>query len=314
MKIIVSVLIMMMIFSVNALAQESGENLYSEQYGISGAEELNSKLPDETKDFLDKNGISPSSPDWVGKLTDKNVFRHIFDFVVKGAHTPIKAGVSVLGIVIIGATINYFTEGSATAMSSTFAVSLSVLGVLMGNIWATVSAAVAVIKGSATFMLSFVPIFASIVALSGGAVTSVSMGVLLIGAAQLVVSMASGVILPMMGGYLGIGICESVSPLIGKSGIGDSVKKISMWLLSFVSTVFTGILGIQTVVNASADSLSLKTAKFIIGTSVPVAGATISEAISTVSASLSTLRASVGIYGVFALGLIMLPIVFELIL
>ena len=51
MKIIVSVLIMMMIFSVNALAQESGENLYSEQYGISGAEELNSKLPDETKEF-----------------------------------------------------------------------------------------------------------------------------------------------------------------------------------------------------------------------------------------------------------------------
>ena len=94
----------------------------------------------------------------------------------------------------------------------------------------------------------------------------------------------------------------------------QAVKKLALWVLSLITTVFLGILSIQTVVNAHADNLSMRTAKFIIGSSVPVAGGVLSEALGTLTASMSLLKSTVGIYGVVICCLIFLPIIIELVL
>jgi len=75
-----------------------------------------------------------------------------------------------------------------------------------------------------------------------------------------------------------------------------------------------GILSIQTVVSASSDTLALKTAKFIVGSSVPLAGTALSEALTTVTASLGLLKSSVGVYGVVACVAIFLPFLAELLI
>ena len=68
------------------------------------------------------------------------------------------------------------------------------------------------------------------------------------------------------------------------------------------------------VVNSAADNLSMRTAKFIIGSAVPVAGGVLSEALGTLTASVSLLKSSVGIYGVVACVVIFLPLLTELFL
>ena len=169
-------------------------------------------------------------------------------------------------------------------------------------------------KGLSVFMLAFIPVFAVIVAASGGAATSVSMSALLLTAAQGVSYISSFAVLPLMGGYLAVSISSSVSPLMQRSGIAETVKKLALWITAFISTVFAGILGIQTAVNSSADTLTAKTARFIIGSSVPVAGGVLSEALGTVTASVTLLKSSVGIYGAAACAAILLPLITELLL
>ena len=163
-------------------------------------------------------------------------------------------------------------------------------------------------------MLSFIPVFAVIVAASGAPVTSASSSGLLLLATQAVSYFSSFVILPLMGGYLALSISSSVSPLINRSGIAEGIKKIAVWVLSAVSAVFVGILGVQTAVNSAADNLSVKTAKFILGTAVPVAGTALSEAVNTVTASMGLLKSSVGIYGTVAAAAIFLPLIIELLM
>ena len=67
-------------------------------------------------------------------------------------------------------------------------------------------------------------------------------------------------------------------------------------------------------VNSSADTLTAKTARFIIGSSVPVAGGVLSEALGTVTASVTLLKSSVGIYGAAACAAILLPLITELLM
>ena len=286
---------------------------YVTQYENVGADKLADNLDEQTHEFFEQNGIDASDYNWVNKLTIGNVFGHIWNFVTSGAKAPIKTGVLVASIIFLSAALTAF--GTAPRFETAiYAAVLSISALIATDIWQSISAAVNAVKGVSSFMLSFVPIFASILALSGKTVTAPAMSALLLGATEVVSFVSSFAVLPLMGGYLALSISSGVSPLLNSSGIVESVKKISMWVISLLGTLFIGILGIQTAVNSAADSVTLRTAKFILGTSVPVAGGVLSEAVSTISASMGLLKSSVGIYGVVALIFMLLPIVIELIL
>ena len=63
-------------------------------------------------------------------------------------------------------------------------------------------------------------------------------------------------------------------------------------------TIFTGLLSIQSVVGSSADTLTSKTAKYVISNCVPVVGGAVSDAYSTVKGSLSLLKNGIGGVGI----------------
>ncbi len=310
MKRVIVFILLMLVFSIPVSAEE---DTYYTQYQNVGAEQLQESLSDNVREFFSENDIDPADYNWVNKLTVKSIFSHIFTLFTGGIKTPLTAGATLLGIILVTAALTSFGM-SERFEAAVYAAILAVSAVIAADIWQSVSVAVNAVKGSSTFMLSFIPVFAATVALSGGTVTAASMSGLLLGACEFVSYCASFAVLPLMGGYLALSISSGVSPLIGQSGIVESVKKISMWILSLASTLFIGILGIQTAVNAAADSVTLRTAKFILGTSVPVAGGVLSEAVSTISASVGLLRSSIGIYGVVAIAAIFLPVIAELLL
>ncbi len=310
MKKVLAVLILIIILSPVASAEE----LYKQQYELSGAEGLYEHLPDETQEFLNRNGITPESGLWVNDLGTENVFSHIWEFIKTGAKTPFKIFAAVLAVILLSAAIASLDLKGGASSTALYATAMVLAVIISAPLFSAVSAGVNALKGSSVFMTAFVPVFAVIVAASGSAVTSASMSSLLLGSAQTVNLISSFCVLPLMGGYLAISLASSVSPIVSQTGIADGIKKLSFWIMSLITTIFTGILSIQTAVNASADSLSIRTARFIVGSSVPVAGTALSEALTTVTASMGMLRSSVGIYAVLAVCLIFLPVLAELVM
>lgn len=309
MKKIIVFVILVCIFSLPVYATDN----YATHIENVGADTLEDILDNNTRSFFEENGIDITNSTWVGRLTEGDVLQHLWQFVTDGAKTPIMTGTIIAGIIFVTAAITSFGANSRFD-TAVYAAVLSICAVTATSVWQSMSAAVNAVKGCSTFMLGFVPIFSTTVALSGKTVTASSMSALLLIATETVSFVSSFAVLPLMGGYLALSISSGVSPLLNGSGIVESVKKISVWILSLLGTLFIGILGIQTAVNSAADSVSLRAAKFIIGTSVPVAGGVLSEAISTISTSMGLLKSSVGIYGVVALVVMLLPIVIELIL
>lgn len=297
-------------FKVNA---ESTDDFYKQQYELSGIDKAHENLPQETQEFLEENGLTPQNPDFVNSLTAENVFSHIWGFVKSGAKAPMVSGAGMLAVILISAAV--MSGGSGTAsQTSKYATVISAVAVIAAPVFSVISAGISAMQGSSVFMTSFIPIFAVVVAASGGAVTSVSMSALLLTASQAVSFIANFLVLPLMGGYLALSLSAAVSPVISKTGIADGIKKLAMWVMSLTSTIFIGVLSIQTAVNGAADTLTLRTAKFIIGSSVPVAGTALSEALTTVTASMGILKAGIGVYGVIACFIIFLPLLAELLM
>ncbi len=294
----------------------SAENkdIYKEQYEQTVGEDINNGLPDETRVFLEQNNLVPDNSEWVFNITVQNVFTHIIDFLKSGLKTPFKSCLSILAIVLVSAAISSNEMGGSVAKITLYATVVSAAAIICVPVFSAVTAAANAMRGCTVFMTAFVPTFAVVVASSGAAATAVSMSALLLGATQVVNYISNFAVMPLMSGYLSISIASSVSPLIEKSGIADGIKKMSFWIMALLTTVFVGILSIQTAVGSSADTLTVKTAKFLIGSSVPVAGTALAEALTTVTASVGLLKSSVGIYGVVACVVIFLPLLAELFL
>ncbi|HCD81996.1 MAG TPA: hypothetical protein DEQ65_06555 [Ruminococcaceae bacterium] len=311
-KLISAIMLFIAVFTGLVSAEGEKDSLYKEQYETAGADSLSEALPDDTRRYFEENGIDPADYGWVSVITADNVFSHIWGFLKSGAKAPLKAGAEVTALILIAAALSAAQLKGGSINAALYVAAAAAAGVIAVPVLSSVSAAANALKGISTFMLSFIPVFAVITAASGAAATSVSMSALLLTAAQGVSYISSFVIMPLMGGYMAVSISGSVSPLLKKSGIAVMIKRLALWITAFVSAVFVGILSIQTAVNASADTLSAKAAKFIIGSSVPVAGGVLSEALGTVTASMGLLKSSVGIYGAVACAGVILPLIAEL--
>lgn len=317
MKFVILLSVFLVLFSPSVKAEDSiktSEDFYREQYEISGADQIEENIPPKTKEYLEENGLNPENFNWVDNLSAENVFTHIWNFLKGGAKQPIKAGFFIMAVILITSALSSVEISGNVKEASVYASVLCCAAIIAPSVYSAINSAVAALKGTAVFMSAFIPIFAVIVASAGKTATSVSMSSLLLAATQGVSYISNFVVVPLTGGYLAVSISSSVSPWLKTSGLSESIKKLTFWIMSLVSTVFVGILGIQTAVNSSADGLMLKTAKFIVGTSVPVAGGVLSEALGTVTASMGLLKSSVGIYGTVVLVAILLPIVIELLI
>ena len=313
-KIIVFIFVLIFAVSFNVSAEEySAEDLIKEQAEISGAEDLDKNLPEETREYFEKNEIDPADGNWINTFNIGKIFGDLWKTVTDKIKAPISCMGLILAIILISGALNSVGVG-ITHTTLNFAVTAISAAAVTAPLLSVINSSIGVMQSVSLFMVAFVPVFGALLATGGHITTSVSMSGLLLGAAQVVELTANHLIVPLMCGYLSVSVASGVSPLLAKTSISASIKKLSFWIMSLVTTVFLGILSIQTTVNASADTLTIKTAKFIIGSAVPMAGTVLSEALSTVTASLGILKTSVAIYGVVACAVILLPLLLELLL
>ena len=298
-----------MVLSVPAFAEDG--NLYENSYRLIDDGRLSEIIKDNENDFFKENGIDIKDYGWVNKITAKNSIKEILSIVKEKIRTPIKALLSIVSIILISSAVSTFESKGEIYKTLLLFSALVVSVIIAADIWNLISNAVNGIRHISSFMLSFIPIFISALVLSGKAASGTASGGLLLLISQAVNLFASDFIMPIMGGYLSIGIMSTVTPFDFAEQVGEFIKKAATFLLTAIFTVFVGIMGIQTSVNSAADTLGVKTAKFLVGTCVPIGGGALSEATNMLYGSMSLVKSSVGIYGVVIIVLTALPFIIE---
>ena len=97
-------------------------------------------------------------------------------------------------------------------------------------------------------------------------------------------------------------------------GVADGCEllaKAVKWLLGLVSVVFGAVLGLQSVLAQNADTLAMKTGKFLLSSSIPVVGSVASDAMGSVLSGLRVLKGSLGFAAIAVLAIDFLPILVQ---
>ena len=303
----------------SALAQDGAggdnpEQMYYEQLKASGAEQLWESLPPETLDLLDRIGIDSFDPGAYTGIRPENVADNLLLLLNKSSAGPIRAAAVLLGIVLLYALIESMrqavkeeTVSKVYGVICAFAACAALIIPVAGCIKNVARAA----ESSTVLMLSFVPVFAGIMLVSGQAVTAASYQSAMLFAVELISIAATELIVPLMTVSLALSATGSVTPDLKLGAAGGLINKSCGWLLGIAATVFTGLMAVQGLISAAADDLTTRTVKFSLGAFVPVVGSALGEALNTVRGCLSLLKSTLGGFGVIAIALIALPPIIE---
>ncbi len=294
-----------------AFAEEAEtDSLVGEQLKASGADSLAGKLPDEGAKLLDELSLDDISPASILSLNLKDFISLIGKVFKNELKKPLFAVASVFGMLILCGILEAmklsFAEKSMSMVFSTV-VTLAMSMVIVLPIIDCVKRTASLIDEVARFELSFVPIFSSIVAASGQITSAGVYSVIVFSVSQLITQLATQVILPVVLAYMGFCLVANLNPSLNLNGAAELMKNTAVWGLVLSVTVFSAILGVQGFVSSGADNVTLKTTKFLIGSSIPFVGGAISEAVGSVLGCLSLVKSTVGAFGIIAILVTVLP-------
>ncbi len=304
------VFILIMPLSISANATDYDE-IYKQEYDNLGLEELEGLLPDEYSEFTDKFKIDIEDYHSFENITAGNIFTLIADIFKGGLKNPFLILSTIIVIIIISSTLKS-VEPNETVLGSTNETLSAVIVsfVMISPAFYIFNTAVSSIKTAATFCAGFIPVFTGVMAASGKTVTSsLTSGTLLL-AAQIVEQISAFVILPFLTVYLSVGTASVFYDKINFSIGAASIKKLITFFMTTVMMVFSGVISLQNLIGTASDSISLRTAKYIAG-STPIIGGAVSEAVGLVTTCLLMMKNSVIIYAVISFSAILLPVIIE---
>ncbi|MCL2014570.1 MAG: stage III sporulation protein AE [Oscillospiraceae bacterium] len=318
-KIICFFFILVLVLSacINAAAYDETEqdkqdinDIYNEQLEFSGANKLFYDINQNTSELLLDNGINSLEPEKIMNYGFFDFIQNIWDILISKITAPFTLLTSIVGVVLLCALINALKSTDRdNALSPAFTVgsTLAVCGIAIAPILKCILDAADAIRDAGNFMLCFIPVFTSIVTTSGKPLTAAAYHTTLFSLIQIIIRIGGTILVPLTGIYLAIAVTGSIGGGINSSGIASVVKKTLLWGLGLLLTVFIGVFIAQTFVSSAADTVSTRTAKFLVSGSIPVVGGAISEGVNAIGGCLRLLKSTTGVFGVLAVVFTMLP-------
>lgn len=302
-------IISIIFFSCAANAEEAYEN-YGE-FGDFCKQEIVAALPEDIKDALRQNDISPDNG---GVLTADagNLYDYVINSVTKEITKPLTMLAGLVGVAMLCALSESLRDSAGNGNSKaagTFGIVavLAGAGLITGFIAECVLRTSGVLTACGTFLLTFVPVFAGIMAVAGQITTASVFASVIVAAAQLFSIIMIALLTPLTGCILGFSVAGAINPDLKIDQFANVAKKVLTFVLGLMVVLFVGLLSVQSFVTASADSVTMKAAKFVVSGTVPIIGSAVGDALATVKGSLGVVRASTGTFGIIAAAAIVAP-------
>lgn len=262
-------------------------------------------IPSEVKEILESFGINDISAEELSGISFEEIFKLVAENLKSKIKAPFFAVLLACASGILCNVINNFGEGEMKTVYS-LVCTLAVASGVMIPLKNAIAYSANVITECSDFMMGFIPIYSSVIAASGSISSATGYRTLMLGTATVISRLASTVIVPLMCVYLALCIAGTMSP-VNIGNISKGLKSITVWIMSISAALFSGIMGLGSIVSSSADGVGAKAIKFAVSSSVPVIGGTVSDALSAAKSCLVMTQNVLGAYAIVVAAVIFIP-------
>ncbi len=161
--------------------------------------------------------------------------------------------------------------------------------------------ATGIVDALADFITKLAPILTTLLLTSGKAVSANAFHPILSSAVFVVTLIVKKCIIPLCVYASVLSVANNINEQAQISSFCKLISSVSKWILTAVFTIFATVCGIYGFSAPALDVLGAKTAKFAVGSLVPVVGRFLSDTMETVISGSALMKNAVGGAGIFAL-------------
>lgn len=270
-----------------------------EQYWNKLMQEYGGYFPEnKTPSFMDL--LLPGQHDFSPVTVIKGLFSYFFHEVIYNGKLLATIVILTVFSMLLETLQSAFEKNTVSKVG--YAISYMVLMIIAINSFSVaIGYAKSAIQGMIDFMIAVVPLLLALLA-STGSIASVSvMHPLIIFMIHAVGTFIYLFVFPLLFFSAILHIVSSLTDKYKVSRLADLLRNVSAGLLGLFITIFLGVISIQGASGAVSDGVTLRTAKYVSGTFVPVVGRLFADASDTVISASLLIKNAVGLAGVVIL-------------
>lgn len=293
---------------ISSYALEPNIDRYSEEFDLGT---VVSAVDGDTLRILEEIGITEISYESIFSVEPAKVFNALFNMVSTALKEPLRFALITVGVMMITALLGSMAESSESVSlvgGSVIALSAAV------PVAEIVTTSFAVLETLGVFTTAFSGVFCAVVSSAGNITAGVTHSALTVFSNALFSGLLSEFCRPVVSAMCSLGFLSCFDMFDFSTRFSGIVKKIYVFFMSFIGTVFSGIITVKGVLSDGADSLAAKSIRFVVGRSLPVVGGTVSETYSALVSSLTLIKNTVGIFGIITVIVTVLPTLIDLLM
>ncbi len=282
----------------------------SEMYG-----EIFDFFSDDALSLLRDFGINTDGQGDFFDITPERALRTVFNLFLNGFSGIFRAGLTSLTLIVVASLFTgFFPErGNLFFMGKSVAVMTVMFSAVSftGEIFSECASALLMTRN---FMLTLIPVFTGVIAVSGNPSLAVSFNSVVFAFGE-GIALLFGNVVPVMSAVL-VSVCSAgaINPYMKLQGIGRTLSRAITMIMAFVAGIFVAVLSVRGVIAGAADSVTIRGFRFLIGNTVPVVGSAIGEALNSVVAGIGLIKSTVGMLGIIGIVVINIPVLINIIL
>ncbi len=163
-----------------------------------------------------------------------------------------------------------------------FVCYIVIVSVLMVSFSTAMSMCVSIIDNMVSFMHSIIPLLISLLISTGNLSSAGVFQPILIMLVEIGATVIKNFFIPLIFFITVLNIVNNISDKVQLTKLSGFIKQICTWGIGLMLTVFIAVVSIQGTMGAVVDGVTSKTAKFALGTFIPVVGKYLADAADTV--------------------------------
>lgn len=278
---------------------------------------LDENVPYDAENYIADKGISADNVDAVKEISPSDVIEFMAGQVKDKIKYPLRLLVMLFAVIIAGSIVENFgsciDNKSVSSVYGTVCVLIAV-GIIADPIVKCVKTTSDTLYSGSDFVTSYIPVFSGIMASSGCITSASAYSAVMVIFSDFVTVAAANYLMPLVSICTALGIIQSINGAFDIASITDMISKAVKVILGLIMTVFIGLLSLQSIIGASADTIGVKAAKYLASNCIPVIGGAVADAYTTLKASLGILRGGVGFFGIAVIFVSVAPALIEVVL
>lgn len=275
-----------------------------------------SEISSQVDELLEDYDIGWDMSDLSG-MSFSELFSAVRESLSSRAGAPVKMLGTLLAVAVFTSVVRSVGESAFPENSGQMYDMICVItavAVIAPQLMTVYGSAMNAVERVGGFITVFVPLLSAIVIAGGGVTSGAAYNVLTLGASETLIILSQSYLMPVLSLISVLTISGSAFPYPSLDSLASLIKKVTTWIITVAMTLFTGFVSLKCTLTAKADGAATKTAKFVMSGFIPIVGSAVSDAYSTVRGSFDVIGGTVGTAGVFAVLLILLPPVAEIII